>query len=211
MSFVTRFTASVVGLVALVASASTDVRASVAIAASVDDLAKASSLVVVVTPVEQRTSWEGGRIVTDSRVHIEDRVADERDAHRNAGEVWVRTLGGVADGIGQLVDGEAKLAVDRPSLLFLRPGQPPSQDPSRETLVVVAHAQGQYDVESKSPSEASRPLRTLVARKADLLVKRAWAPPLATPLPSAMQWLHGKSLDEAKVAIADAWSRTHAK
>jgi hypothetical protein len=172
--------------------------ASVSIAVTFDALVRESSSVAVVTPVEQKAVWEGGRIYTYTRVHADTPVAGEALA---GGEAWVRTLGGVVGDLGQMVDGEPVLTVGRPSLLFLRPGNP-------GTLEVTARAQGQFPVtldETRAPrlmrsgaAGALLPPRTAVA-----------AGPLA-PAPLAREVLHGKPLDEGLRDIAAAFRRLHA-
>src|SRR4051812_26591915 len=81
-----------------------EAQASVAIAASLEDLARASSVIAKVTPLERMSAWENGRIVTTTRVRVDDVVAGA--VAGNARELRVRTLGGRVDKIGQLVEGE---------------------------------------------------------------------------------------------------------
>ena len=79
--------------------------ASVAIAASLEDLARASTVIARVTPVERTSAWEDGRIVTTTRVRVDEVVAGS--VAGSTRELRVRTLGGRVDTIGQIVEGEA--------------------------------------------------------------------------------------------------------
>src|SRR5689334_22465773 len=82
--------------------------ASVAKAFTVDELVAVSSFVVVASAGEKKSVWEdqpsGRRIVTYTRVAVERTVAGAPPA-----EMWVRTLGGAVDHIGQAVPGEAQI------------------------------------------------------------------------------------------------------
>src|SRR4029077_363296 len=68
---------------------------------------------------EARSVWEGGRIYTYTRVRVERPVAGNLDG---AGELWVRTMGGIVGNIGQRVEGEAVLVPGQTSLLFVHAG-----------------------------------------------------------------------------------------
>lgn len=91
----------VVALVAWAAPA----RASVSIPLSPGELDAASFAKCVVTPIDATSTWEDGRIVTYTRVHV-DRVLSGSAPD----EVTIRTLGGVVGDVGQIVFGEAVLA-----------------------------------------------------------------------------------------------------
>ena len=112
--------------------------ASVAIAASLEDLARASSVIARVTPLERTSAWEDGRIVTTTRVRVDEIVAGAVPA--GARELRVRTLGGRVDSIGQLVEGEASFVLSEPSIVFLTALAGPYVEPS---FVVAGRAQGQ--------------------------------------------------------------------
>jgi len=92
--------------------------ASVSILMSVDELVNASSDVVIATAVERKSQWEdlpsGKRIVTYTRVEVDESLADG-----SRSEIWVRTLGGKVDHIGQIVSGEADIALNARALFFL--------------------------------------------------------------------------------------------
>src|SRR5436305_1965596 len=93
--------------------------ASVAVAASLEDLARSSSVIARVTAVSNESAWEDGRIVTYSRVRIDGIVAGRAPA--DARELRIRTLGGRVGSIGQLVEGEAAFVANESSLVFLAP------------------------------------------------------------------------------------------
>ncbi|MEO6419820.1 MAG: hypothetical protein ABIP39_10460, partial [Polyangiaceae bacterium] len=115
-----------------------DASASVSAAVVFEALVRDTTSVGVATPVEQHSVWEGSRIVTYTRVHMESAVAGEL---KTSSDTWVVTLGGVVGEIGQSVDGEAVLHLGVPSLLFLRP------DPSSAGVhIVTARAQGQFPI-----------------------------------------------------------------
>lgn len=111
--------------------------AAVSIHATLEELVRASSLVVVATPTERHSAWEelagGRRIVTYTLLKVDRAVVGAP-----SGEVWVRTLGGAVGKIGQVVSGEARLDLGAPSLLFLA-----SADGA---LVVTGMAQGHYRI-----------------------------------------------------------------
>jgi len=171
---------------------SRDARASVSIAVTFDALVHDSSSAVLVTAVEQRSVWEGARIYTYSRVHVDSSVAGEL---KPDDEAWVRTLGGVVGKIGQVVEGEAGFTVGRPSLVFLRKD-------ATGTYVVTARAQGQFglyvDEQSAVHVQRSSALGGLFAPKG----------PNAN-LPLASDVIHGRSLTDVTKDIATAWIRLH--
>jgi hypothetical protein len=121
--------------------------ASVSVALTLEQLASGASHIVVATAVEKRSRWEelggGRRIVTYTRLTVDQPVAGEP-----AKEIWVRTLGGVVDKIGQHVSGEAHLAVGAQSLLFLKLAPD-------GVLVVSGMAQGHYPI-VKQPDQPPR-------------------------------------------------------
>jgi hypothetical protein len=111
--------------------------ASVSRLLTLDELVASSTYVVVGTAGERRSVWEelpsGRRIVTYTRVAI------ERAAVGSPGqEIWVRTLGGTVDKIGQAVPGEAQLTTGQRAMLFLAH--------VNGVVVVTAMAQGHYPV-----------------------------------------------------------------
>jgi hypothetical protein len=198
----------------LVATVTTDAQASVSIAVVFDALVRESSAVAIVTPVEQRSVWEDGRIYTYTRVRADQAVAGEL---ATGGEAWIRTLGGIVGHIGQVVDGEAVLTMGRPSLLFLRPG-------TAGTMDVTARAQGQFAV-TLDETKAQRLMRSssvgalMMPKSAQAGAAQAVvtpgangaAPASATQAsPLAQDVLHNKKLDDGVRDITAAWKRLHA-
>jgi len=104
---------------------------------TLEELLEISTYVVVGTPGERRSLWEempsGRRIVTYTRLAVERAVAGAPGT-----ELWVRTLGGAVDKIGQAVPGEAQLAPGAQALLFLAD--------VRGVVVVASMAQGHYPI-----------------------------------------------------------------
>lgn len=179
--------------------------ASVSIAVPFESLVRDAEAVAVAAPVESKSVWEGGRIITYTRLRVEQGVAGSPGS-----EVWVRTLGGVVGDVGQLVDGEPVFPAGKSSLLFLRKFK------ADGTWEVSARAQGQFpvvvdDVRAKSVGPIS-------ARK---IVRSSSAGALLPPKPAteagtsqatprlAMDVLHNKPLDDALRDVADAWKKLH--
>jgi len=158
-----------------------------------------STLVVAGTPLESRSLWEGDahihgrRIVTYTRVRV-DRLLDGPPQD----EVWIRTLGGEVDDVGQQVAGEAVLRVPQPSLLFLRAR-------TDGTHVVVGMGQGQYPLDARPTSGAVR-VRPPLDGGAHLVPK---AGTFAAAQRSARLSLVGHTLDEIAQLVA-AERRAHA-
>ena len=188
------------------ATVTTDAHASVSIAVVFDALVRESSAVAVVTPVEQRSVWEDGRIYTYTRVRADQAVAGDI---ATGGEAWIRTLGGVVGHIGQLVDGEPVLTMGRPSLLFMRPG-------SAGTMDVTARAQGQFAV-TLDETKAQRLMRSssvgvlLPPKSAQAgAAQSVNATTQAVAPVMAQDVLHNKKLDDGVRDISAAWKRLHA-
>ena len=181
-------------------------RASVSVAVSFDALIKESHAIAVVTPVEQKSVWEDGRIYTYTRVHADNGVAG---VIATGDEAWVRTMGGVVGHIGQLVDGEAVLTIGRPNLLFLHQGPP-------GTLEVTARAQGQYPITLDETTKTQRLIRSSAVGV--LLPPKPAAAQKSAPITGATQAapilaheiLHNKPVDDGLREIGAAWKRLHA-
>lgn len=164
------------------------------------ELVSKSTLVLAGTPLDSRSLWEdseggrGRRIVTYTRVRV-DRLIDGKAS----GEVWVRTLGGQVDDIGQHVDGEAVLPPEKPSLLFLRAL-------TDGTHAVVGMAQGNYPLEK--PTDG--PPRLAAPHGLGRLVgKMPQAQPLSQADLPARLILAGQTLDVAERLVL-AERRLHA-
>jgi hypothetical protein len=91
-------------------------KASVVVAMTLKDLVDRSESVVVGLPKSRTSRWEGGRIVTYTTVAIDTSVAGSGKAGET---LTMRTLGGVVDGIGQIVHGEAVLKLGAPVMIFV--------------------------------------------------------------------------------------------
>jgi hypothetical protein len=173
--------------------------ASVSIAVTWDALLHDSTAAAVVTPsTEARSVWEGGRIYTYTRVHVDRAVAGDVKA---GDEAWVRTMGGIVGRVGQLVEGEAVLAPGRPSLLFLCRGD-------AGTFEVTARGQGQFPL--VADSDASKALRVVRSNTAGALMQPQPVGPVVLPRLAA-ETLHGRSIDDVARDIVAAWSRAHAQ
>lgn len=111
--------------------------ASVSVLLSLEEIVSASTAVVVGTAGERKSQWEevagSRRIVTYTKIKVERSLAGSPGA-----EVWVRTLGGSVDKIGQAVSGEAQIATGSKSILFLRK--------RGDVTTVTGMAQGHFPV-----------------------------------------------------------------
>jgi hypothetical protein len=114
-------------------------QAAVSIAYTLEELVDQSPWAVVVTAKERFSQWEelGGsrRIVTYTRVDVRTGVYGKGlDS-----SVWIRSLGGVVDRIGQQVSGEADLQLNKRALVFLVRA-------ADGALVVSGAAQGHFPI-----------------------------------------------------------------
>ncbi|HVU03925.1 MAG TPA: twin-arginine translocation signal domain-containing protein [Polyangiaceae bacterium] len=163
-------------------------RATTAIAVTLSQLVYDSAHVVVGTSVDAFCQWERiagkSRLVTYSLVSVE-RPLDGRATPTK--EVMVRTLGGVLGDKGQIVHGEAVVALGEPAAIFLRPL-------ARDLFSVTHMAQGHYPLEDDSTGER----RLRAALEALELVEVPDA---------AVHRLHGASLPEAEVILAKEFGR----
>ena len=123
--------------------------AAVAVAYTLEELVDAAPTAVVAKAVEQRSRWEevagSKRIVTYTRLDVETGIYGD-----GAASLWVRTLGGVVDKIGQQVAGEASFRLEERAVVFLTATR-------SGTLVVAGAAQGHFPVrEARDAGEAPR-------------------------------------------------------
>ncbi len=198
-----------------------EAHASVSIAVGYEALVKDADAVAVITAQEAKSVWEDGRIVTYTRVKVDQGVAGELGA---GSEVWIRTLGGSVGRIGQFVDGEPNLAPGKPALLFLHKFK------QGTTWEVSARAQGHFPVLTE---EATKTKKVIRAMNVGVLLppKPKASETTATPtgtgqvqpqsaqtttgeapqtLRLAGEALHDKPLDEVARDIAATWKRLHA-
>ena len=166
-----------------------------------DALVEESQAAAIVTPIEERSDWEDGRIVTWTHVRVDDVLAGSvgKDA-------WIRALGGTVGEIAQQVQGEAQLPAGRSYLVFLKPSQ-------HGGLAVVGRAQGEF------PLVPGAPVAHVVARlaaaalppRADVVARIAQrAPGVTLAVQPAAQVLAGQSVQDARKLVTAAWQRTHA-
>jgi len=161
-------------------------QATTARAVSLPDLVQRSHRIIRGTPVDSfaRAEDVGGarHIVTYSRLRVEELL----EGGPSESEILVRSLGGQLAGVGEIVHGEAELALAETSVIFLRT----SPDGIEH---VTAMAQGYYPLllgASSGPRlRASRNLPHLVAGAA---------------AGSAVAQLSGVPLDEARSLIRGA-------
>jgi hypothetical protein len=197
-----------------------DAQASVSIAVGYDALVKDADAVGVVTPVESKTVWEEGRIVTYTRVKVDQGVAGDLGT---GSEGWVRTLGGVVGKIGQLVDGEPVFTAQKPSLLFLRRWK------SGGTWEVSARAQGQFPILVVSTGDTAnavaqrrvmrstavgmllppRPASTVAIGPAPVKTDPNGAADRVAQVRLAGEVLHDRPLDEVTRDVAASWKTLH--
>jgi hypothetical protein len=175
--------------------------------------------VALVTPVEQMSAWEDGRIFTYTRVTVDTPVAGELGAGASA---WVRTRGGVVGKIGQAVDGEPVFSMKKASMVFLHRGAPGS-------YFVSARAQGQYPVATDETTKKPKfqraaalgvlyppknaedaPTATRGAPGSQVKVQSARPQVVATQV-FAIDVIHGRPVDDVIKDVAAAYKRLHAR
>lgn len=109
---------------------------------SLPELVSGSRLVLVGTPTSAESHWEkrqgGQRIVTYTRVEVLSVLSHQ---HPSDSQLYVRTLGGKVGDIGQIVHGEAELALHGTGVLFLHDWQD-------GVFGVTGLAQGHYPLEN---------------------------------------------------------------
>jgi len=163
-------------------SATRSADASVARALSLSDLVRGSRHALVATPVDLFAQWETigkhRRIITYTMVRTEYSIDGRPPGTR---DVLVRTLGGIVDGIGQIVPGEAVLRRGATSALFI-------SDVSKDLFAVTGMAQGHYPLVSDAQG-----MRRLTASRGALEV--------AADANAAVKRLEGRSLEEVESLV----------
>jgi hypothetical protein len=193
-----------------------DASASVSIAVAFDMLVKDADVVAVATPSDTKSIWEDGRIYTYTKIKVDQGVAGDAGA---GAEGWVRTMGGVVDKIGQLVDGEPVFVPGKQSLLFLRKFK------AGEVYEVAARAQGQYPITLDERNKIKKLIRSsnvgvLLPPKDKGPIVSSQTQPQSTNgsgvtevTPQmrrlALDVLHDKPLDDVAREIATTWKRLH--
>jgi hypothetical protein len=152
---------------------------------TLSELLAHSDHAVVATPLDAAATWAvlGGkrRIVTDVRVRVEETLALRTPAQS---EILVRVLGGTLGGIGQLVEGEVRMAFGEPCALLLTAD-------SASLTYVTGRTQGHY------------PLRP-DAQKLLRLTPSPTLPELQHPEKSAVHLLTGRTIAEARELMRGA-------
>jgi len=207
--FLTRALILGLGALAFPLVAPTDAAASVSIAVGFENLVKDADAVAVITPGEHQCVWEDGKIITYTKVHVDQGVAGDV----GGADTWVRTRGGVVGQIGQLVDGEPVLTEDKPSLLFLRKFK------TGGIYEVSARAQGQYPLKIDEATKAKRIVRAgsvgmILPPKNEVTKPIGPIQPQSTTTQAvavrlALEVLHDKPLDDMAREIATTWKRLH--
>lgn len=155
---------------------------------TLEALSKKSQHIVVGTPLASSVRHEtiGGqrRIVTETRFGIDDEVVDAP----GDSEILVRTLGGILDGVGELVHGEAELVLNERSVVFLHAR-------ADGVLWMQGMAQGHYPLLLESKSQRR------------LLRVSPHLPALTVTRDLAVTRLPGRELVEAKRLIREARTR----
>jgi hypothetical protein len=161
--------------------------ASVARALSLSELVLRSRHAVIGTPRDAYCQWETigkrRRIVTYSLVAVEQPLDGQPT---ETSEVLVRTLGGSIGDLGQIVHGEAPLALHQPAAVFLAELAP-------SVFRVTAMSQGHYPVRVESG------VRRVRAGLASLELLGAEG--------GAVQRLHGRTVGEVEGMIAEEMRR----
>jgi len=169
------------GMVAATLVSTRAARATTARAVSLKDLVQRSARIARATPLDSfaRSEEIGGtrHIVTYSRLRIDENI----HGASSDSETLVRTLGGRVGDLGEIVHGEAELALNETCLVFL------ALDPNGVEFV-TAMAQGHYPVARDSAGI----LRLRPSRNIANLVGRT---------PSAVSDLSGRAFPEARAMI----------
>ncbi len=188
-------------------AAEREAHASVVITVLFDELVRDSTGAALVTPMEQRSVWENGRIYTFTRVHVDRSVAGAVE-----NDPWVRTMGGVVGKVGQMVDGEPVLTVGRPGLLFIQP----LSEEGPGVYVVTARAQGQFPIVQDAQktqrfiraSGVGAEVPTPRERVVQISRSRAMSG-MASGAPLATDVLHKRPIEDGVRDVTAAWVRIH--
>ncbi len=106
--------------VLLFGSFAPEASATTALALDLRELVQRADHVLVATALSQRARHDAlGRIVTDTTLRVQERVYGPPSAGEDR-DVVVRTLGGIAAGVGLLVEGEARFTMGERYLIFAR-------------------------------------------------------------------------------------------
>jgi len=160
------------------------VHATLARGLTLGELLAASAHACVATPLEAHCEWatfgKNRVIVTDTRIRVDESVW--RDAP--GPELVVRALGGRIGKLGELVDGQARLGVGQPGVVFL-------MESSEGRQVVTGAAQGHYPLSRDEHGEVR-------------LTPSPHLPRLVKPGEAAIARLRGRTVPEARELIRAA-------
>jgi len=90
-------------------------RGSVVMAMGLPELVQRADLIVQGEAVRSESGWEDGKIITRTVVRVKETLKGAA-----VKELTFRHVGGVVNGIGQILHGEATLAAGEEAVLFLR-------------------------------------------------------------------------------------------
>ena len=79
------------------------------------ELIQRADVIVHATPVQQKSQWQGSRIVTTYTLSVSDYLVGAGPK-----ELYVQLLGGQVEGLAQHVSGVPVLKLEEPKILFLR-------------------------------------------------------------------------------------------
>jgi hypothetical protein len=166
--------------------------ASVSVLMTLDELVTMSDECVIATALDHQSRWEnlpsGKRIVTYTHLSIDETLAGKAKS-----EIWVRTLGGVVDDIGQNVSGEARIALNQRAVFFL--ADVDNGDGTGATIV-TGMAQGHFPLDESG----TEPKLKASPDRGELLPRRG-------PSLSAAEVLVGQPLTQARSRIDEAAGR----
>lgn len=109
--------AALLGAFAATLMVTTQARATLLLAQSLEEMVVHADHVVVVTGLGETSRWDRyGRIVSDMRLRVADTA---KGPFRRGQEITVTRLGGDVDDVGMTVAGEARVAVGGRAVLFL--------------------------------------------------------------------------------------------
>jgi hypothetical protein len=154
-------------------------------AISLPNLVARSTRIVRGSPLEASATFEtigdSRHIVTYTRLRVDELI----HGGPSDSELWVRTLGGRKDKLGEIVHGEAQLALNEACLVFIAANADGIDE-------VTAMAQGHYPI----VNDASGTPRLSVSHNMPHL--------LGSAADAAVVKLAGKQLDEARALILGA-------
>lgn len=169
-------------------------QASIATAATLEGLVSGAQVVALAEPESSESQWEGGRIMTYTKLRVLERLGGDAPEH-----VWVKSLGGMVGKIGQAVEGEPVFPKGTRTMVFLRRIVDPTHP---DVHLVVARGQGAYPlVQEKSRWTVRAPMHlgTIIPRSKHM-----------STVP-AMAKLAGRPFDDVALEVRALWTEVHAQ